>query len=168
MDKLSQNGQMSRMKPTVPSSDLGHLAEDIRRLFEDLDRTLRGASGYTSGECTPPLDVFETDRALEVRMDVPGVPAESLRVIFKHGVLIIVGAKTPVVANSSGSATFHLVEREFGRFARAVRLSGAVEVAGARAQLVQGELRVVVPKLTDRRGRDLRIPVESGPTEPGA
>ena len=157
----------ARMKPTLPSSDLGHLAEDIRRLFEDLDRTMCGASGYASGECTPPLDVFETDRALEVRMDVPGVLPASLRVLFKHGVLIIAGVKAPVDATPQGSATFHLVEREFGRFARAVRLNGAVEVAGARARLVQGELRVVVPKLTDRRGRELRIPVESGPTEPG-
>jgi HSP20 family molecular chaperone IbpA len=65
------------MKPSLPSSDLGHLGEDIRRLFDDLDRTMRGASGYASGECTPALDVFETDRALEVRMDVPGVLPES-------------------------------------------------------------------------------------------
>jgi HSP20 family molecular chaperone IbpA len=35
---------------------------------------MSGASGYSTSECTPPLDVFETDRALEVRMDVPGVP----------------------------------------------------------------------------------------------
>lgn len=159
---------MRGMKPSLPSSDLGHLGEDIRRLFDDLDRTMRGASGYASGECTPALDVFETDRALEVRMDVPGVLPESLRVIFKHGVLIIAGAKAPMSVTPSGSATFHLVEREFGRFARAVRLTGAVEVARARARLVQGELRVVVPKLADRRGHELRIPVESAPTEPGA
>jgi HSP20 family protein len=156
------------MKPTLPPSDLGLLAEDIRRLFEDLDRTMRGASGFASGECTPSLDVFETDRALEVRMDVPGVLPGSLRVIFKHGVLIIAGVKAPVGATLPGSATFHLVEREFGRFARAVRLNAAVEGTGARAQLVQGELRVVVPKLVDRRGRELRIPVEPGPTESGA
>lgn len=158
---------MRRMTPTEPSSDLGHLAEDIRRLFDDLDRSVRGISGYPSSECTPALDAFETDRALEVRMDVPGVSPDSLRVMFKHGVLLIAGAKAPASGAPPGSATFHLVEREFGRFARAVRLSGAVDVARARARLVSGELRIVVPKLSERRGQELRIPVETDPAEPG-
>ena len=159
---------MRRMPPALPSSDLGHLAEDIRRLFDDLDRTMGGSSGYSSSECTPPLDVLETDRALEVRMDVPGVSPDSLRVVFKHGVLIIAGAKASAAGTLPGSTTFHLVEREFGRFARAVRLNGAVDVVQARATLAQGELRVVVPKMADRRGQEVRIPIESGPTEPGA
>lgn len=158
---------MRRMTPTEPPAELGHLAEDIRRLFDDLDRTVRGVSGYASSECTPPLDVFETDRALEVRMDVPGVSPDSLRVMFKHGVLLMAGAKAPVSAAPPGGATFHLVEREFGRFARAVRLSGTVDVARARARLVSGELRIVVPKLSERRGQEVRIPVESDPAEPG-
>lgn len=159
---------MRRLTPALPSPDLGHLAEDIRRLFDDLDRSVRGGGGYSSGECTPPLDVFETERALEVRIDVPGVSADSLRVMFKLGVLLIAGAKAPVSDASPGGATFHLVEREFGRFARAVRLSGAVDVAQARARLRQGELRIVVPKLPERRGQEVRIPVETDPVEPGA
>ena len=100
-------------------------------------------------------------------MDVPGVSPDSLRVVFKHGVLIIAGAKASAAGTLPGSTTFHLVEREFGRFARAVRLNGAVDVVQARATLAQGELRVVVPKMADRRGQELRIPIESGATEPG-
>lgn len=158
---------MRRMTSTLPSSDLGHLAEDIRRLFDDLDRTVGGVGGDSSSECTPPLDVFETDRALEVCMDVPGVLPESLRVMFKHDVLLVAGAKASTPAASPGSATFHLVEREFGRFARAVRLTGAVDVARARARLVNGELRIVVPKLSERRGQEWRIPVETDSAQPG-
>lgn len=158
---------MRRMTPTEPSPDLEHLAEDIRRLFDDLDRTVHRVGGYGSSECTPPLDVFETDRALEVRMDVPGISPDSLRVMFKHGVLLIAGAKAPVGGAPPGSTTFHLVEREFGRFARAVRLSGAVDVARARARLVSGELRIAAPKVSERRGQELRIPVEPDPAEPG-
>jgi HSP20 family protein len=158
---------MRRMTPAPPTSDLGHLAEDIRRLFDDLDRSLRGA-GYASSECTPPLDVFETDRALEVRMDVPGVPPDSLRVVFKHGVLIVAGAKTSLAGAAPGGATFQLVEREFGRFARAVRLSAPVHVVAACARLAHGELRIVIPKIVERRGQELRIPVEVDSGEPSS
>jgi len=159
---------MRRTIPTPPSPELGHLAEDIRRLFDDLERTERGGGESSSGECTPPLDVFETERTLEVRLDVPGVHPDSLRVLFKHGVLIIAGAKAATGNAPPGSATFHLVEREFGRFARAVRLSGAVDVAQARARLFEGELRVAVPKIAERRGHELRIPIEVDPPPRGA
>jgi HSP20 family molecular chaperone IbpA len=51
------------------------------------------------------------------------------------------------------------VEREFGRFARAVRLNGAFNVPQASAALADGELTIVLPKLLERRDRAHRIPV---------
>jgi HSP20 family protein len=60
-------------------------------------------------------------------------------------------------------ASFNLVERDFGRFARAVRLSGAYHTARASATLANGELRVRVPKVEERRGRDIAVPVKRGP-----
>ena len=50
------------------------------------------------------------------------------------------------------------VEREFGRFARAVRVTGAFEVGAARAWLENGEL-TIIPRRTDRRGHTHVIPI---------
>ena len=58
-----------------------------------------------------------------------------------------------------GQAAFHVAERVFGRFTRAVRLSGAFDVARADARLRDGELRLVLPRIEERRGREHRIPV---------
>jgi HSP20 family protein len=58
-----------------------------------------------------------------------------------------------------GDSSFHLVERGFGRFARAVRLSGAVDASRASASLVDGELRVSLPKIAERRGRAIHVAV---------
>ena len=63
-----------------------------------------------------------------------------------------------------GPASYHLVERDFGRFARAVRVHVAVDAARASATLRDGELRIVLPKIAERRGRG--IPVRRSPTEP--
>lgn len=141
----------------IPSGETSDLADDIRELFEDLSRTLdRGLRAY-SGECHPSLDVLETDAAVEVTVDVSGVPAEALRVLFRSGVVLIAGQKAP--APATAHQTFHLVEREFGQFARAVRLNGAFDVPHARATLLDGELKIVLPKLDDRRGRPHRISI---------
>ena len=141
----------------IPSGETTDLADDIRELFEDLSRSLdRGLRAY-SGECHPSLDVLETDRAVQVTVDVSGVPTEALRVLFRSGVLLIAGEKAP--APAAPHQTFHLVERECGRFARAVRLNGAFDVQNAHAALLDGELTIVLPKLDDRRGRPHRISI---------
>jgi HSP20 family protein len=144
----------------IPSSESAELADDIRELFQDLASTLRHDLRAYSGECHPSLDVVETDAAMEVVVDVSGVPKDALRVLIRDGVLIIAGEKAPPL--SKGEQTFHLVEREFGRFARAVRLTGAFDIAKSHARLAEGELTVVLPKMTDRRGRAHRVPISTG------
>ena len=144
----------------IPSSESAELADDIRELFQDLASTLRHDLRAYSGECHPSLDVVETDAAMEVVVDVSGIPKDALRVLIRDGVLIIAGEKAPPLAK--GEQTFHLVEREFGRFARAVRLTGAFDIAKSHARLAEGELTVVLPKMTDRRGRAHRIPISTG------
>ena len=142
----------------IPSSgESTELADDIRELFEELSRSLAHGQRAFSGECHPSLDVLETDAAIEVVVDVSGVPPEALRILFRSGVLVIAGEKAP--ARAENEQTFHLVEREFGRFARAVRLNGAFDIDKSQATLRDGELTIVLPKLEDRRGRPHRISV---------
>lgn len=144
----------------VPAAETTDLAEDIRDLFEDLARNLKQEQRAYSGECHPSLDVLETETSVEVVVDVCGVPQDALRVLFRAGILIIAGEKAPSAAGPQ--QTFHLVEREFGRFARAVRLTGAFDVQRGRATLRAGELRVILPKLEERRNSAHRIPI-TGP-----
>jgi len=146
----------------VPSffgpNDASDLAEDARRLLAELDREVPGAATLNS-ECRPSLDVFETATGVEVVMDVPGVSPESIRVAIKRDTLLVVGAKTaPAGATAQ---RYHLAERSYGRFARAVRLSGSVDTRHASARATNGELRIVLPHLDDRRGTVMMIPVET-------
>jgi HSP20 family protein len=150
----------------VPASESGDLADDIRELFEELAGTLRHDLRAYSGECHPSLDVLETDRSIEVVVDVAGVPREALRILFRAGVLLVAGEKAPGPA--AGDQTFHLVEREFGRFARAVRLNGAFDIEKSHATLSRGELTIVLPKMADRRGQAHRIPVSPARGTAGA
>jgi HSP20 family protein len=141
----------------IPSGEVSDLAEDVREIFEELAASLPHEQRAYSGECHPPVDVLETDEAVEVVMDVAGVSPDAVRVVFRGGVLLIAGEKAPPVPR--GPQTFHLVEREFGRFARGVRLNGAFDVPRGRAIVRGGELTIVLPKLADRRGRGHRIAV---------
>jgi HSP20 family protein len=124
----------------------------FRRLAQDEE------AGGAAGECAPPMDVLETAEGIEILMDLPGVEVSAVRLVFSAGTVIIVGRKRPP-ACAHGEAAFHLAERSFGRFARAVRLHGAFDAGHATATLKGGELRIALPRLEERRGRDIRIEI---------
>ncbi len=145
----------TRVQAVVIPSELGEFADDIRRVFLELGRTF-GAETLT-GECAPALDVFETDEAVEIAMDLPGIDPGAIRIVGRRDALLIVGEKR--AQRSDGESTFHLLERGFGRFARVVRLDRACLVAKAAATLTGGELRISVPKIRERRGASLDIPI---------
>jgi HSP20 family protein len=142
----------------IPPSEVSELAEDIRAIFDELAATLTPEQRTSAGECHPAIDVFETDEAVEIVMDASGVAPEALRVVFRAGIILIAGEKAPPVTRAP--QTFHVVEREFGRFARGVRVDAAFDLQGGRAVMREGELTIVLPKRADRRGRAYRIPIE--------
>src|SRR5689334_23505302 len=147
------------MRPRIHAlaipSELGDFSDEVRRVYLELGRAFGSES--LAGECSPALDVFETDDMLEITVDLPGVDASAIRVIAKGDSVLIAGEKS--ARRTRVESSFHLVERGYGRFARVVRLGRACDTAQARATLAGGELRVSIPKMTDRRGRSVAIAV---------
>jgi HSP20 family protein len=144
----------SRIHAVVLPGEVGDFVEEVKQIYRELGRNI-GES--VVGECSPALDMFETDESVEIAVDLPGVDIASIRVITKGNNLLVAGEKAP--RRGRGDSTFHLVERGYGRFARAVRLSVACDTARAYAKLVGGELRVTIPKIAERRGRAIPIGV---------
>jgi HSP20 family protein len=114
--------------------------------------------GAVQSECVPPLDVFETAGAVEILMDLPGIASDAIRVVVVRDTVVVAGRKPAAVCEHK-PAGFHLAERAFGRFARAVRLTGAFDAGRASAALSRGELRIVLPRIDERRGREIRVPI---------
>lgn len=134
------------------------LPPDLQRLFDTIWDDPGDDRPPAAAECSPPLDVIETETGIEIVADVPGVHADALHIVCAGNVVMIAGQKTPSACEHR-EAAFHLAERAFGRFARVLRLEGAFDAGRANATLVAGELRLTLPRIDDRRGREIRIPV---------
>lgn len=134
------------------------MPDDLRQIL-DLLGDGEQAPG-TAGGCAPPCDVVETGGGIELVMDLPGVTADSLTIVFVRNTLVVAGQKLPASCEH-GHLAFHLAERTFGRFARAVRVTGAFDAGAASARLSGGELRVVLPRIQERRGGEIRIAVQA-------
>ncbi len=148
----------TRVQAVVLPSETGEFKDELNRIFQDLSR--QTGRPPLAGECSPALDIFETDHTVELSMDLPGVDPAAVRVAIKDRAVLIAGEKAP--RRARGESSFHLVERGYGRFARTVRLNTACDTANARATLDNGELRVSLPKISERRSRTIMIAVTSG------
>lgn len=128
--------------------------------FTDFSDTLRQAptGRHDAPAWVPPMDVIERPDGLEVIVDLAGVHG-ALRVTVKGGVLVIAGDKRPPHSCAAGAA-FHVAERTFGPFSRAVPLRLAFDARTITATLAHGELRIVIPRIEERRGREIDIPIQ--------
>jgi HSP20 family protein len=149
----------SRVHAIALPSEIGEFADEVRRVFAELGRAFGDES--LAGECSPPIDVYETDEALDIVVDLPGVAADGVRVLGRGDSVLVVGDKA--ARRVRGESSFHLVERGYGRFARVVRLAPPCDTSKAHARLIRGELHVTVPKVVDRRGRTHTIAISSEP-----
>ena len=128
--------------PTAPSASRGRkpAAEAARvpaKPPEGAERT-RDRPVYV-----PRVDIVETEDALEILADMPGVTRDGVEVTLEQRVLRIRGrAELPL---PEGVAPLYL-EYEPGDYERAFTLSEAVDPAGIEARVRGGVLRLRLPK----------------------
>ena len=152
--------------------EVARIQSEINRLFELLGRLREGElpAGGT-GEWTPAADVAESPTELLVEVELPGVAPDELELSTEGGQLVVRGMRAPSSARLEPGAALLHDERGLGRFERAIPLSVAVNPHKAVARLEQGVLSIRLPRVPNRRGTPVRIPVEVGgdaaPTDEG-
>lgn len=143
--------------------ELARVQSEINRLFDNLlDMRGPGAS-VAAGKWTPNADVLEAKDQIIVRFELPGVDPQDVRLAVQAGDLIISGEKPQGTA--APRARVHSLERGYGEFRRTIHLGVSTNPKEARADMKDGLLTVVLPKVTNRRGEEVRIAVseEAGP-----
>lgn len=102
-------------------------------------------------------DVFDDDERVVVRMEVPGMEADEFEIEVIDGMLVVSGEKRVQRERSDGY--YHVHERAYGRFERAIGLPDEVDVERAQAKYSRGVLRVELPKSESARKRRVRVKV---------
>lgn len=103
---------------------------------------------------TPATDIFETDEALTVVMEMPGVEKKDLDVHLENDVLRVEGRID--VGKYDGLDPLYS-EYNVGHFARSFSLSGTIDSKRIAAVLEDGVLTLTLPKVEESRPR--RIPI---------
>ncbi|MDH4184251.1 MAG: Hsp20/alpha crystallin family protein [Nitrospinota bacterium] len=105
-----------------------------------------------------PMDVFENDTSLVLELDLPGILPEEVSVTTQEFWVVIEGTKRDI-QEVKEKADFLCSERSFGPFKRLFKIPMAVDLELASATYRLGALRVILPKLSDRRRRGRKIAI---------
>jgi HSP20 family protein len=135
---------------------------NLLELQEEFDRAFREARAWheapaAAPDYDPPTDISRTDDAYFVRMDLPGVARDDLRVQAEGGALIIRGHKP--LGDHQGMRPLRS-ERRGGRFSRVVALPTDADLTHVSARLRQGVLTVRVARLLPRARGPVTIAIE--------
>lgn len=139
--------------------ELQRLRDRVGRLFAALQEATEAENPLASGAWAPPVDLCETQEAIWVRVELPGVTSEQIRIGLCNTKLRIWGEKKRRAAGRR--IVSHLCsERSYGKFSRVVPLRWTISVRDATAELKNGILRIRLPKIEDRRGAEFSVTVE--------
>ena len=149
---------------------LENLRREVDRLFDDFNmvpfrlpfrRPAFDIEPFWSPESwvpVPPVDLVERDNAYEVHADLPGIDEKDIEVKVSNGVLTIKGQKQE--DKEEKKEHFHLRERRFGSYERALRVPENVETAKIEANFKKGVLTVMLPKTTEAQKQVKKIEVK--------
>lgn len=120
------------------------LHREMNRLFEDASRSAGGSRDSASGQLVggPRMDIHETDAALEITAELPGVSQGDVDLRIEGDVLTIRGEKR----NERRDKHAHVIERSYGTFQRSLQLPFSPDPERVEASSENGVLAITVPK----------------------
>ncbi len=140
---------LGRLQPGHP---FAFLQNEIDRLFNEVGRGLPGAG---VGDIVPRIDVAETDKAIEVTVELPGLEEKDVQIDFTDDVLTIKGEKKS--EKEEKDKNHQISERSYGSFLRAIQLPPGVDPAAIDASFAKGVLTVKAPKPAPRVTKKIKI-----------
>jgi len=143
------------------------LQQDVNQAFSNFWRQFevapfggQGGSLWGDGGAAPRADVVETDKAIEVSMELPGLEEEDIDVSIARGLLTVRGERKSERENREGG--YYLRERQYGSFQRSIPLPPSVDPDKAEAKFKNGILHLSVPKTAEGKEDVKKISVTKG------
>ena len=137
--------------------ELARIQSEINRLFDNLLDMPSAGGGAVGGKWVPNADVIESREQILIRFELPGVDLRNVKLSLQGGELTLRGVKENGLP--APGARVHQSERGQGEFQRAIHIGISTNPKEATAVLRDGLLTVALPKVANRRGEEVRIPV---------
>lgn len=151
--------------PTREAGDpfglLRQMRSEFDRMFDDMPALRWPQLRADASEAiawSPKIDVFEKDKQLVARVDLPGMKKEDVSVEVTDGHLALSGERRRETEEKKDN--FYRREREYGSFYRAIPLPDGVKLDDVKATFADGVLEVSIPLPAESETKARKIQIE--------
>jgi HSP20 family protein len=128
--------------------------ESALQVQEKKELTAKGEKTVPARYYVPATDILETDQALTVVMELPGVESKDIDINVENDTLKVEGRID--FSKYEGLEPLY-TEYNVGHFSRAFTLSGQIDQQGISAQFEDGVLTLTLPKAKEAQPRRIQI-----------
>src|SRR5579863_7584625 len=139
-----------------PFRDLNALQHRMNRLFEEQYGGGREES-LTAGAFVPPVDIYEDEHSIQLKLEVPGVDEKDLDIRVENNTLTVSGERK--FEKEEKEENFHRVERRYGSFTRSFTLPSTVDSEHINASYTNGILKLELSKKPEAQPKQIKVNV---------
>ena len=148
-------GLLTRPRSSVPAT--------IDRLRDEFDRALQNwwgenggfEQGIATSEWQPRVDIAETETALEVKVDLPGIKPDDVEISVTDDRLTIQGERKE--EKETKDKTVHRIERSYGSFHRSIALPAGTKADEVSAESDNGVITITLPKPAESKATRIAV-----------
>ena len=130
----------------------------MNRLFRDSSGDVR-EEALTTSTFAPPVDVYEDDHNITLKIEVPGIEEKDIDVRIENNTLVVHGERK--FEKEEKEENFRRVERQYGSFTRSFTLPNTVDAERVQAHYDKGILKVQLAKKAEAKPKQIKVNVGS-------
>ncbi len=140
-------------------SDFFGIQREINRVFDNFVRGgVQADESFTTSYWTPAVDIAEQENEYIVKMELPGVNKDEVKISLESNILTIKGEKKQ--EKEEKKKNLHRVERSYGSFQRSFTLPTMVKSEKIAAIFNDGVLSISLPKAEEAKPKQIEVKVK--------
>jgi HSP20 family protein len=139
--------------------DVLALQNRMNSIFQDFSRNNGDAEQTTAAGFVPPVDIYEDEHKLVLKLEIPGIRQEDLDVRMENNTLSVRGQRS--FESEGKEENFHRVERRYGSFYRGFTVPTTIDPESIQADYDAGVLRIELQKRAVTKPKQIKVSVGS-------
>jgi HSP20 family protein len=140
-----------------PFKEMADFERRVERLFGHPQTPNGGAEPVPMADWEPPTDITEDAKEYLVKVELPEMKKEDVKVTVEDGVLRITGERK--AEKEEKTTKYHRIERSYGTFLRAFTVPPGTDGTKVIADYKDGVLKVHLPKTEEAKPKAIEVKV---------
>jgi HSP20 family protein len=142
-----------------PFREFVTIQDRLNRLFRESQGTEGREEALTTSTFAPPVDVYEDEHNITLKIEVPGIEEKDIDVRIENNTLTVHGERK--FEKEEKEENYRRVERQYGSFTRTFTLPPTVDSEKVEANYEKGVLKVKLAKKAEAKPKQIKVNVGS-------